>query len=270
MRKAMKVLTAVVAMYLVAACDEPVKQLTTEVGLSVGTVVKTTGIIDTSGNTCNPAVPPAPDVQAFWDGLSPDRKEHPFVGFELWRNTTDGCLTSRLDVYRALVTFNMASVASLKGLVTKAELVVVTFAVPSGVSGGNPACAAMTGGAGTLERFGPSATLPPVSGTGSLTKLQPSETFPAGSTVFTFPRPWAVGAVSGAADPTTTVASGLGGAAFTVDVTGQVNAALNGGSAGMSWMLNSAFEGPLAAPVAAAAALDCKTPYSFKMIITHL
>ncbi len=262
------IFAAVIAIALIAACDEPVKPLTTSVGLSVATLVKTTGFVDTGGNTCTPAAPPAPDVQAFWDSLSPERRRNPFVGFELWRNTTDGCLTSRVDVYRALVTFNTASAGHLKGLVTKAELQVETFAVPSGVTGSNPACVAKTGGAGALERFGPSASLPPVSGAGTLHRLQPSEAFPAGSNVFAFPRPWVSGPLTGAADPTTTVASGTGGAVFSVDVTGQVNAALNGSAAGMSWMLTSASEGPLAGPVGAA--LDCKTPYSFRLVLTHL
>jgi hypothetical protein len=268
MRKAASACCALVITGVLAACDKPVQPISTSVGLSVATMVRTTGIIDTSGNTCNPALPPAPDVQAFWDGLSPDSRKNPFVGFELWRNTTDGCLTSRVDVYRALVTFNTASVGNLKGLVTKAELQVETFAVPSGVTASSPACVAMTGGAGTLERFGPSVALPPVSGAGSLEKLQPSEPFPSGNTVFAFPRPWTVGTVAGAASPTTTVASGTGGAVFAVDVTSQVSAALNGSAPGMSWMLTSAFEGPLTAPVGAA--LDCKTPYSFRLILTHL
>jgi hypothetical protein len=201
--------------------------------------------------------------------MPPNNRTFPFVGFETWRNTTDGCLESRLDVYRALVTFNVASVSNLKGLVQKAELIVSTRALPPGV-GGNAGCIAFTGGAGSLQRFGPAAagTLPPVSGAGSLDRLQPAEAFPSGQTVFTFPSPWAAGTVAGAADPTTTIASGTGGAAFSVDVTSQVNAALNGGSSGMSWMLTSAFEGPLPSPVTTP--VDCKTSYSFQLSLTHL
>src|SRR5215470_3850276 len=113
-RQALGACCAVIAASLLAACTNPPTPVTTDVGLSVATLVKTTGIIDTT-NTCNPAVPPAPDVQAFWDSLSPQRQRNPFVGFETWRNTTDGCTTSRLDAYRALVTFNMSSVSNLKG-----------------------------------------------------------------------------------------------------------------------------------------------------------
>lgn len=247
----------------------PVSPTTTTVGLAVGTLVKTSGIIDVTNN-CTPATPPAPDIQAWWNGMPPANRQYPFVGFELWRNTTDGCTTSRLDAYRALVTFNMGSVSNLKGLVTKAELIVSTRALPAGVTAGSSACVAFTGGAGTLERFGPAAagSLPPVTGVGVLTQLQPADPFPVGNLVFTFPRPWASGSVSGAASPTTTLASGTGGATFSVDVTNQVNAALNGGFSGMSWMLTSAFEGPLTGPVTSG--LDCKTSYAFQLRLTHL
>ena len=252
---------------VLVGCITPQTPLTTSVGLSVGTLVKTSGIIDVT-NTCNPAVPPAPNIQAWWNGMPPANRLHPFVGFELWRNTTDGCTTSRLDVYRALVTFNMASVTNLTGLVTKAELIVLTRALPAGV-GGHTACISRTGGAGTLDRFGPAAAgnLPPVSGVGTLTILQPADMFPVGNVVFTFPQPWAAGPMMGAANPTTTNASGTGGATFTVDVTNSVNAALNGGFPGMSWMLTSAFEGPLTAPVPTG--LDCKTSYDFQLRLTH-
>lgn len=242
---------------------------TTLVGLGSGTLVKTSGLVDTS-HQCNPASPAAPNVQGWWNGMPAANRQFPFVGLELWRNTTDGCLESRIDAYRALVTFNMASVRALRGLVTKAELVVMTRALPSGVSAGNPACVAITGGAGSLVRFGPAAAanLPPVSGGGTLTMLPPPTPFPVGNLVYNFPRPWSAGNVPGAANPTTTTASGNGGAVFTTDVTNQVVAALNGGFAGTSWMLVSASEGPLTGP--APRGLDCKTSYTFKLQLTHL
>jgi hypothetical protein len=87
--------------------------------------------------------------------------------------------------------------------------------------------------------------------------------------VFAFPRPWVAGSVAGAASPTTTSPDGQGGVTFVVDVTGQINAALNGGLSGMSWMLTSAFEGPLSGPVAPGG-LDCKTSYTFELKLTHL
>lgn len=250
----------------------PITPTTTTVGLSVGTLVKVYGTIHSSPNCSPPPTPPAPDIQAWWNGMPPSNRLYPFVGFELWRNTNSGCTSSRLDEYRALVTFNMASVSNLKGLVTKAELIISTRALPAGVTAGNSACVAFTGGAGTLERFGPAAasSLPPVSGTGVLTVISfnSPDQFPVGNVVFIFPRPWVSGSVSGAANPTTTSASGTGGAVFTTDVTNQVNAALNGGFAGMSWTLTSALGGPLTGPVTTG--LDCKTSYAFQLRLTHL
>src|SRR5262249_49473144 len=122
-------------------CQNPPQLITTPVGVSVATLVKTTGFVDTSHN-CNPAVPPAPDAQGQWSSQSPSGKMAPFAGFQIWRNTTDGCLESRKDVYRALATFNMASVSNLKGLVQTATLTVKSQAIPSGV--GAPGCPAMT------------------------------------------------------------------------------------------------------------------------------
>lgn len=250
----------------------PVTPTITTVGLSVGTLVKVAGIVDQSPNCSPPPTPSAPNIQAWWNSMPPSNRLYPFVGFELWRNTNSGCTSSRLDEYRALVTFNTASVSNLKGLVTKAELIISTRALPAGVTAGDPACVAFTGAAGTLERFGPAAanSLPPVSATGALNviPINSPEQFPTGNVVFIFPRPWVSGSVSGAASPTTTEVSGTGGAVFTIDVTNQVNTALNGGVAGMSWTLTSAFGGPLTVPVTTG--LDCKTSYAFQLRLTHL
>ena len=258
---------SLLALLLTACPPGPaITTTTTNVGLSVGTVVKTGGIIDVTNN-CGSAVPPAPNIQAFWNGLPPINRCFPFVGFEIWRNTFDGCTTTRLDVYRALVTFNMAGVSQLKGLVKSATLNVSTRALAAGV-GAHPSCIAFTGGAGMLDRFGPNAPALPVSGNGTLTQLQAADPFPVGTnTVFAFPNPWTSGPVTGATNTTTTLASGTGGASFTVDVTNSVIAALNGGFPGMSWMLRSSFEGPLAAP--SPTSVDCKTSYSFVLSIEH-
>jgi len=240
----------VVAGAFISGCPNPAQPITTPVGLSVATLVKTTGFVDSTHN-CNPAVPPAPDAQGQWNAQSPAGKTAPFAGFQIWRNTTDGCLESRKDVYRALATFNMASVSNLKGLVQTVTLTVKSQAIPSGV--GAPGCPAMTAGAGTFERFGPGAagTLPAVSGAGSFDVIPPAGSFPTGQAVSVTPTP-----------------SGTGGFVFTLDVTSQVNAALNGGISEMSWMVDSSLEGPLPAP--ATAQVDCRTSISFGMTITHL
>jgi hypothetical protein len=265
---AIRAIGAVALALVSGACPtNPVNTIFTDVGLSVGTQVKTTGIIDVN-NDCSHAVPPAPDIQAWWNNLPPINRTFPFVGFEIWRNTFDGCETTRLDVYHALVTFNMASVSNLKGLVKAATLKVNTRALPAGVGAGAN-CIAFTGGAGKLDRFGAATGPLPVTGGGTLSILQPSDPFSAGnSTVFTFENPWAKRDVfPGAASPTSTIASGTGGASYVVDVTSQVVAALNGGAAGMSWVLTSDMEGPLSAP--SATSIDCKTSYAFGLTIEH-
>ncbi len=266
---AMIICAGVLALSIAACAPGSVgSPTTTLVGRSTGTFVKTSGLVDVS-NTCTPATPPAPDVAGFWNAQPPTNRLFAIAGFEIWRNTTDGCTTTRLDTYRAVTTFNMASVSNLKGLVTHADLIVTQRALPAGV-GAHPACIAFTGGAGTLQRFGPATAgnVPQFSSAGSLIQLPPPTPFPvATNTVFTFPMPWSSGTLAGASNPTSTLASGTGGATFTVDVTGSVNAALNGGTAVMSWMVTSAFEGPLAAP--SATSVDCKTPYDLRLNITH-
>jgi len=254
--------------WLLTACapGPPITTQITPVGLAVGTVVKTSGIIDVN-NDCSNAVPPAPNIQAWWSNLPPTNRLYPFVGFEIWRNTYDGCTSTRLDVYRALVTFNMAGVSQLKGLVKTAWLDVNTRVLPASTAA-DPNCIKFTGGAGTLDRFGPTVSGLPVAANGTVRQLQAPDPFPVGTnTVFVFPKPWTSGPVAGAANPTTSLASGTGGATFTVDVTNQVTAAINGGLQEMSWMLTSAFEGPLTSP--SPMSVDCKTSYKFALSIEH-
>ncbi len=159
----------------------------------------------------------------------------------------------------------MTSVAALRGLVTKAELIVTTRALPASVGSTSPACDSKTGGARALFHFGPAAanSLPPVSGLGTLTRLPPVAPFPVGNAAYTFLRPWAAGNVADAANPTTTTAGGNGGAVFSTDGTSQAIAALNGKFAGMSWMIASIFEGPLAGPVTNA--VDCRTSCDLRL-----
>ena len=87
---------------------------TTTVGVSVATVVKTLGLVDTEHSCDEVGGSFAPDIQAWWNGLSPTEKKFPFVGYEAWRNSAFDCTTSRVDIYHALFTFNMASATSLK------------------------------------------------------------------------------------------------------------------------------------------------------------
>jgi len=268
----------------VSACNpKPITPIVTVVSKSVATLEKTSGL---GLSNCMPESPTPPNTQSWWAALPVANHQHPFAGWETWRNGAPGCSQSRIDVYRALVTFNMASVSNLKGLVQKAELIVNTRAIPAGARRGgavtvgpfgNPTsvtllCPELIGGAGTLQRFGPAAagTLPTVSAVGELVMLG-ADPFPAGQMVYTFPLNMDTpGPIAGATSPTTGTANGTGGAIFSSDVTGAVNAALNGNFAGLSWMLTSNFEGPLPGAIPVTGNIDCKTSYDLDLRITHL
>jgi hypothetical protein len=192
------------------------------------------------------------------------------VGFEISRNTYDGCQGTRLDAYRAVVTFSTSALGSLKAnLVTHADLILSQHMLPP-AAGTHTSCFIPTGGAQTLDRFtrANQGNVPPVSPAGTLDILDPGIAFPfpmAGLTEFTFPNPWTAGSVPGAADPTTTVAGPSGSATFTVDVTNYIIGALNLGVPNLSWMLTSTLE-TLPAP---SASFDCKTPYDFRLLVSH-
>jgi len=269
-------LIAVVAAFALVACPGPVTPQVTSVGKSVTTLENFTGIVN-----CAPTEPPAPDPQAWWNSLPAANHQYPFAGWETYRNVTSGCAQTRVDAYRAVVTFNLASVANLKGLVQKAELVVSTRALPPAAGSsvtvgplGQPGsitlvCPAQLGGAGSLVRFGPAAAVPTTSPTGSLVMLG-GNPFPTGtSIVYNLPTSFAAGPIAGATSPTVIGPSGTGTAVITTDVSGAVTAALNANAAGLSWMLTSNFEGPLPGDLPAAGTIDCKTSYNFDLRITH-
>ena len=110
------------------ACSN--NQQTTLVNVSVATLVKPYGLVDLEHNCSDVGGPFAPDIQAWWDGLSPANKQFPFVGYETSENAAFDCTTSRVDAYHGLFTFDLASAANLRGLVVNAELIVSTRAVP--------------------------------------------------------------------------------------------------------------------------------------------
>jgi hypothetical protein len=272
------IVVALALLPALAACpgNKEVTPIVTSVGRAVGTVVKTSGVAVACGGAL------APDPVAFYAAKAPADQLFPIAGFELFR--TPACAQARLDAYRGLVSFNMASVSNLKGLVTKAELVVTVHALPPAAGSVvtfagffNATCPAMFGGGGSLERFGPAAAAtiaPLVQASGKLTMIDPGP-FPTGNTVYTFPStlPTTGSApfpVTGAASPTTMSASGNGGVTFVTDVTSQVNAALNGNAAAMSWMLTSVFETTPPAALPPGGNRDCRTAYEMDLRLTHL
>jgi hypothetical protein len=264
------------AIFALVSCESKAPTVTS-VGKSVATFEKFGGM---AGCTAPPA--PVPDPQAWWNAMPPANHQYPIAGWETWRNLTGGCLNTRVDVYRAVTTFNLASVANLKGLVQKAELIVSSHALPANQGGtvtvpitgqtGNVVlrCPQNLGGAGHLVRFGPNAVIPPTSAGGSFTMLG-ADPFPAGNdTVYTMRAIFTPGPIPNATNPSTIAPTGDGRATITTDVTSSVTAALNAGMQSMSWMLTSSFEGDLPGQLPASGTVDCRTAYDFDLRITHL
>lgn len=278
MRLATASLAGLAAVSVLTACQTVQPKLTT-VAKSTATLEKYDGKVG-----CGGVAVQAPDVQGWWNNLQAANRQHPFAGWETFRGATPGCINTRVDQYRAVTTFNLASVANLKGLITKAELVVSTRALPpdmrtGGVVTAGPfgqpgsvtlTCPSMIGGAGQLVRFGPNAPVPVTTTAGNLEMLG-SNPFPSGSgTVYTFPQQFTAGPVAGATSPSVMAPDGQGGSFITTDVTNQINAALNGNFASISWMLTSNFEGPLPGDLPTQATFDCRTSYTMDLRLTHL
>lgn len=254
--------------------------LETFVGSSTATVHKR--IYRLPSGLCSNQAPPAPDVTAWWNAMPPANRRYPFAGFEVWGGM-NGCQQSLADVYRAVVTFNIAGVSNLRGLVQRADLIVETRAMPDSagrlVSIGplgttsqvNASCPRLLGGGGQLQRVPPAAAggLPPVQGIGILHQLDTADALPNGQAMYTFPPQFAAGPIAGATNPTTLSPNGTGGSAFVTDVTNSVNAAINGNFAGLSYIITSAFEGPVNFAVPEGHNVDCKTSYDVRLRLTH-
>lgn len=258
-----------------------VTPVVTSVGKSVTTLQQTSSIVNCAGTT-PPMLPKEP--QDWWNTMPVANHQYPFAGWEAFQTGVGGCAATRVDAYRAVVTFNLASVSNLKGLVQKASLIVATRVLPPaigttlnagpfGQAGSiNLFCPTNQGGAGALVRFGPATAgnVPTTNATGNFEMLG-TNAFPVGTnTVYTFPSSFHAGAVAGATDATTATLSGNGGSVYTTDVSGAVTAALNANAAGLSWMLTSNNEGPLPAALLSSGDFDCRTSYSFDLQITHL
>lgn len=252
----------------------------TSVGKSVTTLQKTFTMTTCAGSNAAPRTLPV-EPQDWWNAMPAANHEYPFAGWEAFQAGVGGCAQTRLDAYRAVATFNLASVSQLRGLVTKAELLVSTRALPSGV-GTNPAvgpfgvpgsinlfCAPLIGALGGLIRFGPNDPVPTTNPTGNFEMLG-ANPFPAGGgTVYTLPTSFVAGPVSNATHATTASPVGNGGSIYTTDVTTSVSTALNGNHAGISWMVFSNFEGNLPGTLAASVGTDCRTSVAFDLKVTH-
>jgi len=277
-------ISAVSGLWGCKGCNNNPTTTTTNAGKAVATLVLTSELAG-----CAATNPITPTVTDWWNALPAAAHQSPFAGWRVSRSAANNCST-QIEAYRAVVTFNMGSVSSFKGLVQSASLVVKTHGalppaaqnggvVTAGPFGGSNSvtlmCPLMLGGGGTLQRFSPtmfSGPMPTVSALGSLDILAPTDSFPSGpgvQTVYTFPASLNTpGPVAGAVDPTTVAASGGNGSTFNTDVTSQVNAALNGGAPNMSWMLTSNQE-TLPGSLAVMNVFDCRTSYDIDLAITH-
>lgn len=241
----------------------PITPLTTTLDPSVRTLAIRQGLVDPT-NDCSVATPPAPPAPDAWYNALPisapqKTLNNGVVGFNVWRNTHDGCLETRQDLYRTRFAYDLSGVQNLKGLVTGAELTfsAVVMPAPSGSF-----CQAMTGGGGSLFRLPVGTPAPP----SSFTLLPPASQFTTSGRVFGMTLPWVPGAIS---PGVTTAATGSGGASFTVDLTNQVQGALNQGAGDMTFEISGSDEAR--ATISPPGSTDCRTVYKVgPLAIKHL
>ncbi len=250
---------ALLSMGLLAACG--VKEKTMTVPATVMNLAQVSGGVDPN-NSCTPPLPSAPMPDAWWSSLAVAEQQSAVVGFEIWRNTANsGACEEHKDIaYRGLFQYDLSTVAPLK-TVTKASITFVTRILPPDVTpNGSNLCSANSGGLGSLWEVTPTVplnfgmnVLPPIQTPGDNTLG--ATAFPAGQKYVAFTMPWVAGQIGANAS---TLASGTGGASFTVDVTGRVQAALAAGAPVIQFMLSASDEAfPRTVPPPAS--IDCKT-----------
>jgi hypothetical protein len=261
-----------------AGCPKPVTSLTTSVTPTVSTMayIQTKGIMP---QNCNDWLSPSwKTPQDAWNSRSPGQKPNAanegIVGFDQLFDTRPGggCTKFRQDLYRLGFNYDLTSLQNLKGLVSKAELSFSSLVLPSGV---NPTsmCQPVIGGVGSLKIVRPPATLPPAPSAFSDLGSGPAPApFPNDAQVFATLSPWIAGPITTGVQTgvtVSTIASGTGGASYTVDVTSYLNGALNRGDTMFAFMLSGSDEGPIG--TFPAGAIDCKTVYAVNnLTITHL
>jgi len=250
---------ALLGLGLSAACGLSNKTMT--VPATVMNMAKVSGMADLN-NSCTPPSPTAPMPDAWWAGLGVAEQGMAAVGFQIWRNTANGgaCQEHKEIAYRGLFQYDLASVAPLK-TVTKATIIFVTKIIPPDVTPqASNLCSVNSGGLGSLWEVTPSI---PFAGGMTVLALSPpdptgvvtSAAFPSGTKLVAFTSPWLAGSIGANAS---TLASGLGGASFEVDVTGRVQAALTANQPVIQFML-SATDEAFPRPIAPPASIDCRT-----------
>lgn len=243
---------------LLAAC---VKEKTLTVPATLMNMAQVSGAVDDQ-NSCAPPAPPVPMPMAWFNSLPVAEQGLSVVGFQVWRNTANGgaCTEHKDIAFRGLFQYDLSTVAPLK-TVTKASITFVTKIMPPDVTpNASNLCSANSGGLGSLWEVTPTIgftfgmnVLAPTYTPGTNT-LAPAS-FPAGQKYVAFTVPWIAGQIGSNAS---TLASGLGGASFTVDVTGRVQAALAANAPVIQFMLSATDEAfPRTTPPPAS--IDCRT-----------
>jgi hypothetical protein len=233
--------------------NPPPTPLTTTLNPMVRTLAIRQGLVD-NVNTCSPATPPSPPAPDVWFTslpiTSPEKTaNNGVVGFNVWRNTTDGCLEARQDLYRTRFSYDLTGSTNLRGLVTGAELTfsTVTVPAPSGIF-----CQAVSGGGGSLFRLATGTPVPAA----AFTLLPPPSQFPTTGRIFGMTNPWIAGTIQ---PGVTTLASGLGGASWTVDLTNRVQGAIDQGLADLTFEISGSDETRIT--TSPAGSTDCRTVF---------
>lgn len=264
MRRLIAGLSVALASIVTLGCpnNPPPTPLTTTLNPMVRTLAITQGLVDPT-NDCSVATPPSPPMPNVWFNSLPISSPQKTVnngvaGFNVWRNTHDGCLEARQDLYRTRFSYDMTGVSNLKGLVTGAELSFSVAVMPA-VSGSF--CQAMSGGGGSLFRL-PTGTPVPAS---AFTLLPPPSQFSTTGRIFGMTFPWVPGTI---APGVTTQATGLGGASWTVDLTNQVTGAVSQGLADMTFEISGSDEARLT--ISPPGSTDCRTVFKVgPLMIKH-
>ena len=263
MRRTLTGLVVALASAASLACPgNPPTPLTTTLNPSVRDLAIRQGLVDPT-NDCSVATPPSPPAPDAWFNslpisAPPKTVNNGIVGFNVWRNTHDGCLEARQDLYRTRFAYDLSGIQNLKGLVTAAQLsfAAVVLPAPSGIF-----CQAMTGGGGSLFRLPVGTALPPA----MFTLLPPNSSFTTTGRVFGMTNPWIAGTIQ---PGVTTLATGTGGASFSVDVTQQMQGALNQNAGDMTFEISSSDETRIT--TSPSGSTDCRTIYRVgPLVITH-
>ena len=234
MRRTLTGLVVALASAASLACPgNPPTPLTTTLNPSVRDLAIRQGL-DDANNDCSVATPPSPPAPNVWFNALPisapqKTVNNGIVGFNVWRNTHDGCLEARQDLYRTRFAYDLSGIQNLKGLVTAAQLsfAAVVLPAPSGIF-----CQAMTGGGGSLFRLPVGTALPAA----MFTLLPLNSSFTTTGRVFGMTNPWIAGTIQ---PGVTTLATGTGGAsllmtpALRITTVGRLRRAAGGSAAGV-------------------------------------